>query len=431
MAAIQTLPTDLVSLREMRKVKRNELQNLYKEMGSDYNIDNIKSITGDSEVKINELRSRDAELAEIGTRIEVLTIGERANQPDITPEVLNQNQRQSFGEAFVNSNIFKERTPKISTPEFTLPMRLNAVFGEGWNTARFGAAAQTGYAAAGLPVPPQMSPGGFLQDIGWKPRTLLDIIPTIPVSSGSFQYPKQTTQASATAHRAEGATLAENTIVYDYDTVVVRSIGSFIPVTEEVLEDEAMTRGLIDEDLRNDLWDKIHHNLLRGDNVAPNINGLINQAVATASADSGLSGTGTQTAVTMLEAVHKMATKVEDDGFVPPDYAVMRSGDWETLRLAKDGNENYLLGAAIDSDRKIVWGIPVITTADMLDSSIMVGAFRFSARIFDRAQPSIQIGYVGNNFTDLEVTIRAHARLAVAVRRPKAIQKSGNFLTRA
>jgi HK97 family phage major capsid protein len=98
---------------------------------------------------------------------------------------------------------------------------------------------------------------------------------------------KETTFTNAAAAVLEAGTKPESTLVFAAATSAVQKIAHWIPVTEEMLEDYAQTRSIIDARLRLGLDLTEEDQLLNGSGVAPNLLGLMNLPGLTAAQAAG------------------------------------------------------------------------------------------------------------------------------------------------
>jgi HK97 family phage major capsid protein len=77
-----------------------------------------------------------------------------------------------------------------------------------------------------------------------RPLTVADLMASGTTTSNTVGYMKETTDTNAAAPVAEGATKPESTIIFDAVTDPVVKIATWLPVTEEMLEDVPTIRGL-------------------------------------------------------------------------------------------------------------------------------------------------------------------------------------------
>jgi HK97 family phage major capsid protein len=68
-----------------------------------------------------------------------------------------------------------------------------------------------------------------------------------------------------------------------------------------------------------------------------------------------------------------------------------------------------------------LWGLRVVLTSAITAGTALVGNFQVAAQVFRRADLTIQVGYIDDQFVKNTRTILAEERLALAIFRPKAL----------
>jgi HK97 family phage major capsid protein len=109
---------------------------------------------------------------------------------------------------------------------------------------------------------------------------------------------------------------------------------------------------------------------------------------------------------------------------------VINPADYETLRLKKDANDQYMGGGffsgAYGGEPGIAWNLPIwglrtIVTPAVAAGSPIVGAFNVGATVYRKG--GVRVEATNSNqddFVNNLVSIRAEERIAFAVRRPSA-----------
>ncbi|WP_018262367.1 phage major capsid protein [Methylobacterium sp. WSM2598] len=248
-----------------------------------------------------------------------------------------------------------------------------------------------------------------------RPLVVRDLLPVIPVSSGSVEYPKQTTRTNnAAIQAAEGDAKAESAYAFDIATTPIRTIAHWVPASRQILEDAPQLAGIIDSELRYGLAVREDAQLLSGDGTGSNILGLIPQATA-------YSAPFTMTAPTMLDQVALAVLQCSLADF-PPDGIVMHPSDWMRICLIKDAGGLYLIGAPGSNTPKTLWGLPVVTTTSIAADKFLVGAFQQAATLYDRWAPRVEVSTEhADFFTRNLVAVLAEERIGLAVKRPAAL----------
>lgn len=253
------------------------------------------------------------------------------------------------------------------------------------------------------------------------PRNVRAVLPLVTVGttdSDTVEWVELTTRTNNAAERAEATTVSdsaadapESGFTLTLRSQVVREIKHFIPATRIGLADAGQLRTLIDSELLEGLQDRLELQILAGNGTAPNLRGILNT-----------SGIQTQTLGTdsKLDATYKALTKVLIQNF-NPDAIVMNPLDWQDVRLAKDLNENYLMGSPNAGDIFTAWGYPVRLSANLTAGTILVGAFARGATLWLRQGAGISATDSHSDwFIRGVIAILASMRAAFGVTRPKA-----------
>lgn len=264
--------------------------------------------------------------------------------------------------------------------------------------------------------------GVMVEELFQTPN-MADLIPQATTGQNAVPFMRETVLDQAAAETAEGALAPEASIEFSEDSSPVRKIPVFIPVTDEILEDESFIRGHINGRLPLFIRLREDNQLINGDGVAPNLTGILN-----------LSGTDTSTGYavsdspqTKLETVFTAGMRVMES-FLMPDASVMGMSLWEELRLAKDGNNNYLLAPITDNATPRIFGWRVVFNQNMpnepggtgnTNDVIIVGAFSQASQIWRRTGISLAVSDSHSDFFQrMQLAIRASTRLAVTHYRP-------------
>lgn len=127
----------------------------------------------------------------------------------------------------------------------------------------------------------------------------------------------------------------------------------------------------------------------------------------------------------------KMMAVQEQCGF-PADAIIMNPAVWQTLRLGKLTNNQYIGGGYFaDGQGKQLWGVPVYLStfvdapvSGSAKGDIYVGAFRACGSVVSKGGVSVEATNSDqDDFIKNKMTIRAEERLALAVRRPAGFCK--------
>jgi HK97 family phage major capsid protein len=112
-----------------------------------------------------------------------------------------------------------------------------------------------------------------------------------------------------------------------------------------------------------------------------------------------------------------------------PSHVVLNPRDWCNLELAKVNagtDDRYILGTPRGTSSAPLWGRSVILSNALTPGTFLVGDFQ-QAMVFEKSGVSFAAAYQdASNFRQNLVTLRAEARLALAVWRQEGFV-TGNF----
>lgn len=340
--------------------------------------------------------------ANMMAEIEALTRG--IHEPQ---SAARQAPQLSLGEQFVRSAEFREF---IKSGEH----RRNGA----WSSPAIELQAttlDTSSGSGGVLITPDYQPG--ILPLLFKRLVVADLIAPGTTDGNLIQYMKETTFTNAAAAVAEGGTKPESTLVFATATSAVRKIAHWIPVTEEMLEDFAQTRSIIDARLRLGLSLTEEDELLNGSGVAPHLLGLMNLPGLTAAQARG--------ADTNADAIFKQITTISTVVFVVPDAFVINPANWQTIQLTKNAAGNYLgNGPWAAPQQPMLWGINGAVTPSIVANTALVGGFRSSAQTFRKGGVRVEASNSHSDFFVKNlVAIRGEERLALAAYREAAFGK--------
>ena len=256
---------------------------------------------------------------------------------------------------------------------------------------------------------PESTRTGRVVEMPVRPIQVLDLIPSGPMNQAVEKYMEQTTRTIGAAERNEGATYAESAFVYTEKTSDVRSIGDSIPVTDEQLEDESQVAGLLDQQLRFQVMQRIDGQVLVGTGIAPLLRG-VNAVVGIQTQALG--------AESRIVAFLRALTKIRTVGRASPNGAVFHPNDWIEVMLTQSTAGEFLFGNPFQGPGpQALFGIPIAQSDAQTEGTGLVGDFANYSRLGERKGVTIEIGYSGTQFVEGKKTIRATARVAFTVYR--------------
>lgn len=239
-----------------------------------------------------------------------------------------------------------------------------------------------------------------------------DLFPQGTTSQNAIPYMEETTTTNAAAETAEGAAKPESAIDFTESSSPVRKIATWLPVTEEAFADVPALRSYVNARLRTFVLQREDTQLLVGDGIAPNLEGILN-----------VTGILTQAkgADPTPDAFYKAMTQIRTTAFMEATGIVMHPNDWQDIRLLRTVDGIYIWGSPSEPGPARMWGLPVVATTAITENTGLVGNFAQGAMIFRRESVNLRVADQHSDFAIRnKVAIIAEERLALVVFRPTA-----------
>lgn len=251
--------------------------------------------------------------------------------------------------------------------------------------------------------------------------TIEDLLVNIPTSSNAIDWVRENVFTNAAAETAEGVALPQSSITFVPGTMPVQNIGHFVKITRQLAMDNASLAAYINRRMIYGVNLKVENQLVAGNGTAPNLNGLTNAGNFTAHGYTAASLTALNLSPTnCFDLIGKMIGDCALADY-PADVVVLNTGDWWTLRLAKDAQGRYLLGDPGSNVVPMLFGRPVVASNAMVAGKVWVGSLSQAATLHTREGIALDLSDSDeNNFQLQLVTIRATRRLALTVEKPAA-----------
>ena len=248
---------------------------------------------------------------------------------------------------------------------------------------------------------------------GRQPR-IRDLLNVLNTTSGNVEYVDQTTRDNQAAPQTEGALKAESDYAWELKNLAMRTIAHWTKASVQILADAPQLQSIIDTELRYGLALAEETQLLNGDGISPNLDGLITNS--TAYADPLALATPT-----MIDTVGTGMLQVALADY-SPNGIVVHPSDWMRIRLLKNTDGEYLLGDPQSNPSPLLFGLPVVATTAMTVDKFLIGDFRAAATLYDREGANVALSTEdGDNFVRNMVTIRCEERLGLAVKNATAL----------
>jgi HK97 family phage major capsid protein len=261
-----------------------------------------------------------------------------------------------------------------------------------------------------------------LVELGAQKTTVRDLVAPGTTTNATVRYPREVaipTFSGALTTLEEGAKKEVTWSLAEVDAPV-RKIAVIGRVSEEAYSDMSYLQSYIDNRLRFLVQTAEEGQLLNGNGTAPNLQGILTTSgIQTISGATGTTGDNIMIAMTNIRAI----------GFFEPDGIVLHPTDYRKLRLAKDANNQYFGGGYFMNQYGVgpvqmepqIWGLRTVITTAIAAGTILVGAFKLGAQIFDREGLRVDTTETdGSDWASNRIAVRVEERLAFAVYRPLA-----------
>lgn len=381
---------------------QKQLKNVFDEAGPDLDMDKIKSIQGDSAAKVEWIRTKNAELDDAGKKVDELAAVEAAaanvksvphqrssgSGPDADRD--GRSDIKSFGRRLIESKAATAQRGR----DVEIDVDLKTLFqtSAGWA--------------------PEVTRTQTLIYDAQRPIQVIDLIPQTVTNQASVAYMEETTFTNAAAERAEGDAYGESALALTEQTSAVRSIATFLPVTEEQFEDEARAEAYVNNRLPFMVKQRLDGQILVGNGTPPNLRGINNVV-----------GIQTQAKGTdpVPDAVYKAMTLVRVTGRALPNAVVFHPNDWQDVRLLRTADGIYIWGNPSDAGPDRIWGRTIVESDAQTENTAVVGDWINFSELSVRKGIEVKISDSHDDyFVKGKMAVRARIRTALIFYRPAA-----------
>ena len=379
--------------------RQKKLSEIFEAAGPEMDMGKVKG-HGDSAEVVDYIRSLNDELTELGAKRDNLEAvksaaeavksyrpeetGAESGDASPTPDAA-----KSFGEQFVKSSAYANKGQKAH-----IDVDLKTLFqrSAGWT--------------------PESTRSGLVVESAQRPVQVTDLLPSIPTGQAAYKYMEETTFTNNAAERAEGAIYGEAALALTERSVTVESVGVWLPVTDEQLEDESGAAAYIDQRLPFMIRQRLDSQILVGDGTTPNVRG-VNQVVGIQTQAKGGDPTP--------DAIHKAVTKVRVTGRAQPNAIVLHPNDWQDIRLLRTVDGIYIWGSPSDPGAATIWGLRVVQSDAQTENTGVVGDFaNYSLLVVRRGMEVLTTNSHSTDFINGKQAVRASIRVAAVWTRPAA-----------
>jgi HK97 family phage major capsid protein len=238
-------------------------------------------------------------------------------------------------------------------------------------------------------------------------------------SQDLIHYRKQVLRTNAAAMVAERGVIPESAYGYEKATGAVKKIAHVTNISEEAMADADQLQTEIDSEMRYGIDLKREMQILSGDGVGENLNGLLAEATAFAAAVGLPNATPIdrlRLAILQITLSDHVATSI-----------TLNPTNWAQIDLQKDSQERYIFGNPDTSSTPKLWGLDVVESNSMSAGEWLVGDLAMAATLYRRKDTEVLISSEhGTNFVEDMLTMKATERLALVIKRASAMV-TGDF----
>ena len=255
---------------------------------------------------------------------------------------------------------------------------------------------------------------GIYEAIGRYPTVIRDLVSLRTTNTESVEFVRQTQQVTEAEVTPEAnvkypigypgevdGKKPQGMMRFERVQKLVETIPVYVGATKQALADAGQMRGLIDEDLRGDLTEKVEQYAL---DILANTAGTLTQAF-----DTDVFRTA-RLAITTLKVLGRQR----------PSAFVFHPTDWAEIELQQDGEDRYYYAGPTNQGPARLWGVPVVESYFVAEGSAWLADWK-KAVLWDRQQTTITATDSHEDwFIRNMIAILAEMRLAFALIRPSA-----------
>lgn len=260
------------------------------------------------------------------------------------------------------------------------------------------------------------------QDFLDRRTFLIDLLPTIPVSTGSVEYVQDASPLADMANKAtevtEGAAKPQAGITLSLVTEATATIAAWTNITRQAAADAPQMMGYLDGRLRYSLKRRADAQAINGNGTAPNLRGLANR--------SGILTEAPGSAEARYVSIRNAITTGENNEAVY-EIIVLNPSDAELFDLSNHTGAGL---HAVDTDGglasgspRTAWGLTQVrSTAIAAGTALLIDPM--AVAVLDRQQVTAYLtDSHASNFTSNILTLLLEARLGLALFEPAGVAK--------
>jgi len=226
------------------------------------------------------------------------------------------------------------------------------------------------------------------------------------ISGNRAMWIEETDEQGNPVFIAEGSGKTKLSVLYVEKTANVKKIAVYGKVTTEMLADLPQLISYIQNNLVKRLGVKVEDQLLAGDNIGDNLNGLKTVATAFDAAEAA----STIAYANEWDVLDAIATQVEIANGIP-NVVFVHPRTLQAMKAVKDQDGSPLWKKYVDGNGElIVSGMKVVSTT-AVTAGEFIGGDGSVANVLFREELNVQVGLDGNDFINNKKTILVESRL--------------------
>lgn len=245
-----------------------------------------------------------------------------------------------------------------------------------------------------------------------RPLTIRDLLNVQTTDGNAVSYLKEVGYTNASAVVAESLLKPESGITFEEMTALVKVIAHWVPITRQILNDVPQMQSFINGRLLNGLAITEEAQILYGDGVGENIEGImVNPDIQVHTPTTG---------DTKIDVIRKAMTRTHITGY-QANGVIVHPNDWEDMELSKDADGRYIYASVGAGAEQRLWKVPVVVTTAIVEGEFLTGAFGLGAQLWDREQANVRVSeHHADYFTRNMSAILCEERVALTTYRPEA-----------
>lgn len=254
-------------------------------------------------------------------------------------------------------------------------------------------------------------PGAF------RKLRVADIVPQYVTTSNAVEYTRELLATNNAAETAEAAKMPESSITFELDSATVKTIGTFLKTSTQVIEDAPALESYINTRLRHFVDKRVDEQMVKGDGTGQNLSGML-----TAGNHTDFTPTTGENALDSLNRSIEAAELAD----YPATAIILNPADWyaiSRLKVNAGTDDRYLFGEPSGIMNPGLWGLPVVVTNAMTAGQFITAAFDIAYGLHNRKETTVEM-YVQDedNAQKNLLTVAAKTRKAFSTFRAASAQ---------